>query len=191
VKRYLAITTAALVLIASRASAEPPFRLLGFHTDLTHVAALKQARSLGGHCKTATLRSRPGGLLAECDYPVCEADAPDGCATMNDPNSPAATIAIAGQPVFRITLEAARESARLRRVMFSYRGDTATIARQFTDSFGPATVDQMTGEIKSWSRSRRMSWEAGPYRMGLLYRPDVVTLTIDPAQREQAQVHAQ
>lgn len=189
--RHLAKPLALLLLALPSAKADAPFTVLGFHADMTLSDALQRAAALGGECRQEMLRTKLSGILAECAYARCAKAELADCEDKSGPASDAGRIAIADQPIVLITLEAASESARLRRVMFSYDGDTAVIAESFLDTFGPAAVDRMSAEEKSWSRSRRMSWESGAYRMGLVYRPDVVTLTVDPALREQAEISVQ
>lgn len=174
VNRYL--TGVALAILAMSTQAQAPFQIHGLHPDLGFAEALAAVEKLGGQCRIKHSRSDGGGVSAQCA--LVRTGEPDPARDAGQPGSPPPSLMIGSQPITRIGIEAPVESAQLVRIVFMFDGSLDVVAEYLVQEFGKPDHDGTTTEEASWSHSRRRSWRAGDYTMGLLNSPDLVILAV-------------
>ena len=170
---------AALALMPALALAQSPYKISGLHTELVFTEAVAMAEKLGGTCRGITPLTTVGGKSAQCDYLPCIEQSAAGVCNKWDMNDPGLTIG--AQPIMRIGLEAPADDALVTRIVILYEGSPAAVAETLKREFGQPASDGTTNKEKSWSHSRRLSWNQGEYRMGLLDTPKMVILAANRA----------
>lgn len=163
-----------LALASPLAQSQSPYAIHGLRTGgEVFDEALALAQRLGGQCE----RGSESGVSAQCDFRPCARRAPAGDCREWDEGAPS-PLAIAGQPVLRIGIEAAAPDAPLSRVVILYDGDPAAVAAELSRQFGPSDKGDAPGS-PSWTHSGRLAWSAGPHRMGLLDTPRLLILATE------------
>lgn len=179
---------AALAFFSSMSCATAPFDVSGLQVDLPFAEALEQAEALGGDCKVEPGRLKEGGVIAKCEYLVCVIGTQAG--VCEEREQEADGLAVAAQPVLRISLEAPNKKARLVRVVFLLEGSLEPVAEHLVERFGPPDQNGIASDEQSWSHSRRSSWTQGQYRMALLNSPRLIILAVDRSQPDKDSVAA-
>jgi hypothetical protein len=167
-----------LAVVPACALAQSPYVISGLHTDLIFTEAVALAEKLGGDCQVSNSRTGVSDKSVQCEYVACGERNQAGACEKEQPAT--AELLIAAQPILRISLEAPEDSAPLTRIVMVYEGDTAVVAQNLIEEFGPSDVDGTPTDNKSWSNARRWSWTRGRYRMGLLDSPQLIILAVQP-----------
>jgi len=169
--------SAALLLLAASALAQPPFQIAGLHPDLVFTDAVAMTGKLGGQCRVKQSRTEGGGVSAQCKFPPRVGG--DGA-----PDIAAPAPSIGSQPVVGIGMEATVESAQLTRIVFVFDGSLDAVADFLVQQYGQPDHGGTPSTEQSWSHSRRRGWSEGNYTLGLLNSPDLVILTANRPSRE-------
>jgi hypothetical protein len=171
------IMLAVLAFFSSLSCARAPFDVSELQVDLPFAEALEIAEALGGDCKVEPGRLKEGGVIAKCEYLVCVVGTQAG--VCEEREQEADGLAVAAQPVLRISLEAPNRNARLVRIVILLEGALEPVAEHLVQRFGPPDQSGTPSDEQSWSHSRRLSWTQGMYRMGLLNSPRLIILAVD------------
>jgi hypothetical protein len=167
---------AVLAVVAASALARSPYEIHGLHTELIFTEAVAMAEKLGGTCQITTSRSPAGRRNARCDFAHCSTQNQAGTC---EPDTRG--LAIAAQPILRISMEAPGESARLTLIAILFEGSLDAVTASLQQEFGPPDNAGTAAGQQSWTPARRLNWTRGHDRLGLLDSPKMIILGADRA----------
>jgi len=169
----LRIIAVALAALPGTVLAAPPFDIQGLHIELDFERAVARAESLGGTCTRVSVR-RGEAVFAECEYPACAGlECDNGAPT-------GSRFTVGSQPVTRVGLEAPDAESGLTRISVLYAGDSDVVEEALVRQYGPPADDTSKNAEKSWSNARRVVWQEGRDKLGLLKTIKAITLGRDP-----------